>query len=133
MQGRDPKRSRTGVQPYAEFSDRLRGDHWQPDVDIFETENAIVVRVELAGVQRGDLKVTVDQNVLRIRGVREGAGRGALRLHQMEIASGPFERRVRVPIDIDSERVSARLEDGLLTVTLARRQPVRRSVTVETE
>jgi len=133
VQGRDPKRSGAGVKPYTEFSDRLRGDHWQPDVDIFETENAVVVRVELAGVRRGELKVTVDQNVVRIRGVREGAGRGALRLHQMEIASGPFERRVRVPIDVDAERVSARLEDGLLTVTLARREPVRHNVTVEGE
>ena len=133
MQGRDPKRTRTGVQAYTEFSDRLRGDHWQPDVDIFETESAVIVRAELAGVRRGDLKVTVDHNVLRIKGVREGAGQGALHLHQMEIASGPFERRVRVPIEVDSEGVRARLEDGLLTVTLPRREPVRHSVDVESE
>lgn len=129
MKRRDPKQPH--VQLYTEFSERLRGDHWQPDVDIFETESSVVVRAELAGVRRGDLKVTVDQNVLRIRGIREGAGSGALQLHQMEIASGPFERRVRIPIEVDSERVNARLEDGLLTVTLARRDPVRHSVSVE--
>ena len=132
MRGRNPRRA-SGVQPYTEFRDRLRGDHWQPDVDIFETETAVVVRAELAGVSRGDVRVTVDQNVLRIRGVREGAGEGVQRLHQMEIASGPFERSLRLPVDIDPDRVTARLEEGLLTVTLGRRQPQRRDVAVETE
>lgn len=118
---------------YAGVADRLRGDHWQPDVDVFETDGAVVVRAELAGVRREDLRVTVDQNVLRIRGVRESAGAGVVRLHQMEIASGPFERRLRLPVDVDADRVSARLEDGLLTVTLARREPVRHDVRVERE
>jgi HSP20 family molecular chaperone IbpA len=51
----------------------------------------------------------------------------------MEIATGPFERCLRVPVDVDRERVTAHLEDGLLTVTLGRRKPVRRSVPVERE
>lgn len=118
---------------YGDFAERLRGDHWQPDVDVYETEDAVVVRVELAGVRRDALRVSVDGELLRIQGVREGAGVGAVRLHQMEIASGPFERRLALPPEIDRERVTAHLEDGLLTVTLRRRKPVRRSVQVEGE
>ena len=53
---------------YGEFRDRLRGDRWQPDVDVFETEKAVVVRVELAGVRRDDLRVGVDGEALRISG-----------------------------------------------------------------
>ena len=51
------------------------------------------------------------------------------RLHQMEIASGPFERRVKIPVAFDREQVSAHLANGFLTVTLAKRG--RRDVPVE--
>jgi HSP20 family protein len=133
VKARDPKRSPAGSPLFGDFADRLHGDHWQPDVDVYETEDAVVVRAELAGVRREDLRVTVDGDLLRIQGVREVGGGRAVRLHQMEIATGPFERRLRMPGDVDRNRVTARLEDGLLTVTLARRVPVRRSVKVERE
>lgn len=129
---RDPKHSEPFAELFGEFADRLRGDHWQPDVDVIETEGGVTVRAELAGVRRDGLRVSVDGDVLRLSGVRESTG-PVVRLHQMEIASGPFERRIRVPIPFDREGVSAHLEDGLLTVTLPRRKPVRRKVTVEGE
>ena len=117
---------------YGEFTDRLRGDRWQPDVDVFETERGVVVRIELAGIRSGDVRVSVDGQVLRLSGVR-GAPEGeeVKRLHQMEIASGPFERRVRIPVAFDRDRMSAHLADGFLTVTLPRRDPARRRVKVE--
>ncbi len=74
------------VEHFGEFGDRLRGDSWQPDVDIFETETALVVRVEIAGVRSQDLNVKVDGQILRIAGIRP-APDGSLvrRLHQMYI------------------------------------------------
>jgi len=117
---------------YAEFRDRLRGDRWQPDVDVFETEKAVVVRVELAGVRGDDLRVTVDGEALRISGVRMAPEPAEMqRLHQMEIATGPFERRLRIPIRFQREGVTAQLADGFLTVTLPKRVPVQRSIEVE--
>lgn len=115
-----------------EFADRLHGDRWQPDVDVFETAQTFVVRAELAGVRSQDLRVTVDGDELRIRGVRLPPEAGDLRrLHRMEIASGPFERRVRVPVPFEREGVTAHLADGFLTVTLPRRAPMRRRIEVE--
>lgn len=115
-----------------EFADRLRGDRWQPDVDVFETERAFVVRAELAGVRSEDVRVTVDGDELRIRGERRTPEASELcRLHRMEIASGPFERRVRVPVPFDRDGVTAHLADGFLTVTLPRRAPLRRRIEVE--
>ena len=129
-----PKRNDPFAELYGEFSDRLRGDRWQPDVDVFETEKEIVVRVDLAGVRSSDLRVTVDGSMLRISGVRvSGDSSEMKRLHQMEIATGPFERRVRVPVAFDRERVAAHLSDGFLTVSLSKRSPVRREVKVESE
>ena len=129
-----PKRNDPFAELYGEFSARLRGDRWQPDVDVFETEKEIVVRVDLAGARSSDLRVTVDGSMLRISGVRvSGDSSEVKRLHQMEIATGPFERRVRVPVAFDRERVAAHLSDGFLTVSLSKRLPVRREVKVESE
>ena len=117
---------------FGEFGDRLRGDRWLPDVDVFESTNGVVVRVELAGVRSEDLRVTVDGGTLRVSGVRRVIDRSDVkRLHQMEIATGPFERRVQIPVPIDREAVSANLADGFLTVVLPRRAAGPRQVEIE--
>ena len=128
------KRDDPFAELYVEFRDRLRGDRWQPDVDVFETEKAVVVRVELAGVRGDDLRVSVDGEALRISGVRMAPEPVEVqRLHQMEIATGPFERRLNVPISFQREAVTAQLADGFLTVTLPKRVPVQRSIEIESE
>ena len=120
---------------FGDFADRLRGDRWQPAVDVFETEKAIVVRAEIAGVRSADLRVTVEGQQLCIRGVRTppdaGGGHSVERLHQMEIAFGPFERLIRIGVPFDSDRVTAVAEDGFLRVTLPKRIPVQRQVEIE--
>jgi len=127
-----PRRSDPFAELYGEFADRLRGDRWQPDVDVFETDRGVIVRVEIAGIQSEDVRVNVDGQVLRLSGERRPPERSDVqRLHQMEIATGPFERRVRIPIPFDRDRVSAQLADGFLTVTLPRRPSPRREVKVE--
>jgi HSP20 family protein len=117
---------------YGEYRDRLRGDRWQPDVDVFETEKSVVVRAELAGVRGEDLRVTVDGETLRINGVRLAPEPADVRrLHQMEIATGPFDRKVRIAIAFERDAVTAHLADGFLTVTLPKRVPQRREIDIE--
>jgi HSP20 family protein len=112
----------------------LCGDRWQPAVDIFETASAVVVRVELSGVRGDDLRVNVDGDLLRITGVRRVPGdAGVRRLHQMEIAFGPFERVIRLGDSFDREGVTAHLEEGFLEVTLPSRVGESREVEVERE
>jgi HSP20 family protein len=125
----NPRRSDPFGELFGDFSDRLRGDRWQPDVDVFETESELVVRVELAGVHSRDLRVGIDGSELCISGQRAGGEAAGVRHHQMEIATGPFERRLRIPVGFDRERVSAYLADGILTIQLPKR--ARRSVAVE--
>ncbi len=120
------------VEHFGEFGDRLRGDSWQPDVDVFETETALVVRAEIAGVRSEDLNVRVEGQILRIAGIRRAPdGSHVRRLHQMEIASGPFERRLRIPIPFDRNGVTAHVADGFLTVTLPKSEAGPRRVPVE--
>ena len=129
----DPKRNDPFAELYGEFADRLRGDRWQPDIDVFETETEVVVLAEIAGIRSEDLRVTVDGEELRISGVRRVPERTDVkRLLQIEITAGPFERRLRIPIAFDRDRVSAHLADGFLTVSLPRRRAERRQVKLET-
>lgn len=107
---------------FGRLADRLGDDRWQPAADVFETEKAIVIRLELAGVSGSDVQVTVDGEILRIRGLRNPRiDEDAQRLHQMEIVSGPFERAIRVAVPFDRDGVTASLEEGLLRVVLPKR------------
>ncbi len=113
--------------------DRLADDRWQPAIDVFETDEALVVRAEIAGLRSEDLRVRIDGDVLRIRGERAvPQEEGVRRLHRMEIAFGPFERALQVQVPFDRDRVSAHLEDGFLRIVLPKRQPQKRRVEVET-
>ncbi len=117
---------------FGELADRFRGDGWQPAADVFETGSAIVVRFEIPGVRGEDLRVTVDGDSLRVSGVRKPPPDADVkRLHQMEIAFGPFERCVRLSIPFDRDAVVARLDEGFLTVTLPRCAPARRRIEIE--
>jgi HSP20 family protein len=96
-------------------------------VDVLETEKAVVVRVAVAGVAIRDLRVGLEGQLLCVRGTRSQP-RGeeeVLRHHQLEIEPGPFEARVRLPVSVERDQVSARLEDGVLTVRLPKRAPRR--------
>jgi HSP20 family protein len=116
---------------FGELPDRFRGGNWQPAVDIYETEESVLVRAEVPGVRGEDLRVNVDGDQLRIRGVRKTRASEEVRRHQqMEIVFGPFERTIRISATFHADQVSAHLEDGFLEVTLPRRSP-RRRVEVE--
>jgi HSP20 family protein len=90
------------------------------------------VRVDISGVRGEDLRVNMDADLLRVSGVRRVPVQADVRrLHQMEIAFGPFERAIRIAVPFDRERVSAHLEDGFLLVTLPKARPRRRQIEVE--
>ncbi len=92
---------------------------WMPAVDIYETDEALVIVVELAGVSHKDIKVSVEGRRLRIEGWRQPtcAVRGA-RFHCLEIPSGHFERNLLVPFAFAPNAVEASTSEGLLTITI---------------
>lgn len=95
---------------------------WRPPTDAFEREDTLVVRVEIAGMNETDFAISLDQNVLTIRGVRTEANERRA-YHQMEINFGEFLTSVDIPIPVDIERVQAEYQNGLLWVYLPKAQP----------
>ncbi|MCF8042403.1 MAG: Hsp20/alpha crystallin family protein [Desulfarculaceae bacterium] len=92
---------------------------WAPAVDIVETTEAVIIIADLAGVSRQDLKIMVDDQVVRLYGRREPTLRVAgARYHRMEIETGEFVRSFRMTVPIVSTRVEASLSDGLLRIVL---------------
>jgi len=92
---------------------------WKPAVDIYETPEALVLFVDIPGMRREEIEVTLEENVLRIAGYRPGAvPEGVRTCHQMEIDSGPFERRLCIDVPIDARRITAQYQDGFLRITL---------------
>jgi HSP20 family protein len=100
-------------------------DHfWKPAVDIYESPQALIVLVEIPGMRREAIEVTLRDNILRIAGHRHGAmPEGARTCHQMEIACGPFERRLRIGAPIDTRRITAEYQNGFLRITLPKATP----------
>lgn len=90
---------------------------WSPPTDLFETEDDLVVRVEIAGMKEENFEVTLENNVLMIGGVRADlSDRRAY--HQMEIRFGKFATSVDLPVPVDAEAARAEYKDGFLTVSL---------------
>ena len=91
-------------------------DTWMPMVETEETDDAYLVRAELPGMKRDDVKVELRGNELRVTGEvaekEEGEGK-ALRRRQ-----GKFAYRTTLPADADAEKADAQLTDGILTVRL---------------
>jgi len=95
---------------------------WKPALDIYETGAEVIVLVEIAGMKKEAIEVTLKGDVLTISGNRvEGIHKGVTRLDQMEINYGRFQRKVRILKPIESEKVTATYENGFLTVRLPKR------------
>jgi HSP20 family protein len=100
---------------------------WMPAVDIYETAaKDVVVKAELPEMKREDIAVTFENNVLTIEGERkfDSETRGD-QFHRVERGYGTFRRSFTLPATVDAARVSATYQEGVLTVTLPRREESR--------
>jgi len=103
----------------------LNGDSpeasWVPPVDIFEDAEAIHILSEVPGVSPSDLKISLENNVLTIRGSKQQVARERTeRVHRYERTYGTFERSFTLPATVDASNIKASYEHGVLTVTLPR-------------
>jgi HSP20 family protein len=106
---------------------------WSPPVDIMESENELTVKADLPDVRLSDIDVRVENQTLSIKGERRfeenSTGKGYRRI---ERSYGSFMRSFAVPNSVDTEKVSADYKDGVLTVSLPKKEAAKaRQVKVE--
>ena len=92
---------------------------WVPPVDIFEQKDAIRILAEVPGVRPADVKISLEGNVLTVRGQKQQvAEEQTERVHRYERTYGEFERTFSLPATVDASRITASYEHGILTLTL---------------
>jgi len=108
---------------------------WAPAVDICETENEIVLKAELPGVNKKDLEVKVENNALILKGEkRQESEIKKENYHRAERIYGQFQRIFTLPNTVETDKIKASFKSGILTLTLPKKReakPKQISVKVE--
>ncbi|MBN1900860.1 Hsp20/alpha crystallin family protein [Candidatus Sumerlaeota bacterium] len=92
---------------------------WNPPTDIYETQDAIVIKMELAGARKNDMEITLDKDVLTIQGHRmEESPLHKKNYHLMEIHFGMFKRAFRIPRHVNKDNIQATYKDGFLEISI---------------
>ena len=101
----------------------LRSGMWTPAVDIYETNDSVVVKAELPGVEKDQISVEVKDGILSLRGERKFEKEVKEEsYHRIERSYGNFQRSFSLPVSVDQEKVTARFKDGVLEVKLPKKE-----------
>jgi len=106
--------------PFHLLADR----RWKPLTDIYEVNGEVIIKIELPGVQKEDIALTLEGRQLVIRGTRAHSllKKSGIVYHQMEINYGEFERILILPQVMDMEHIKAELKEGFLYITLRKKE-----------
>ncbi len=100
----------------------MRSPAWRPPTDVYETDETVIVRVEIAGMREEDFIIELNGRELTVRGNRQDpAGRRAF--HQMEIRFGEFALALELPNPINTGEVQAVYQNGFLVISLQKAKP----------
>ena len=103
---------------------------WSPHLDVGETETAIEVKADLPGMEKKDIEIALDGDLLIIRGERhEEKETKDKRYHAIERRSGSFYRALRLPVAVVEDKIEAVFKDGVLTLTLPKAEVEEKKVT----
>jgi HSP20 family protein len=106
-----------------EVGEELREGIWQPPVDIYEDESSVVIKAEVPGVDQKEIDIRIEDNTLTIRGERKHSQEVKKEnYHRVERYYGTFQRSFSLPHTINQEKVKASCDQGVLTITLPKRE-----------
>ncbi len=110
------------MSPRGTVSTRSTGT-WRPPIDVYESPETITIVAEIAGMEREEIEVVLEGDIVSLRGTRPDPNVGDSRaFHEAHIAYGAFAADIYVPFSVDNERASATYQNGFLKIELPRVQ-----------
>jgi HSP20 family protein len=103
---------------------------WSPPVDLHETPEEYVLTAELPGMQRDDLEIHMHDGRLTLSGTRREGEGACEQFHRIERGRGGFSRSFHLPLPVDTERITADLHDGVLTITCPKAEAPAKRITI---
>jgi HSP20 family protein len=104
----------------------LASSTWAPAVDIFETENELVMSAEIPGIDEKDIEIKLEDNTLTLKGERKFEKETRQEnYHRIERSYGSFYRAFTLPNSVDLDKIHAEHENGILKITLPKRQELK--------
>ncbi|MDH3591481.1 MAG: Hsp20/alpha crystallin family protein [Planctomycetota bacterium] len=108
------------------FVDEWRPGEWMPAVDVMETDDSVVARAEIPGMDADDIEISIVNDTLILRGEKlEETHKENENWERVERRYGKFVRTIPLPSAVDFEKAKAEVEKGVLTVTMAKHEGVR--------
>lgn len=104
----------------------------QLTVDVYETQDEVVIRSALAGVRPDDLEISVENDVVRIKGSRQKVREEkSVNYFVQECFWGPFSREIILPVEVDASRTDANIKEGILMIKIPKIQREKKRVTIK--
>ncbi len=97
-------------------------NYYRPPVDVVETRNKFLVRIEIGGVNENDFNIKFDQNLLLVSGIRHDPLKNNS-FHQMEILFGEFQIEIQIAHPVDRDSIKADYKNGFLEISLSKAIP----------
>jgi len=95
---------------------------WTPSVDIYETENALILSAEVPGIEENDIEIKIENSTLTLHGERKFEKETKEEnFHRIERAYGTFHRSFTLPNYIDQDKIKAEHENGILKITMPKK------------
>ena len=99
------------------------GSTWKPAVDIVENDDEYIAQVELPGVNKDDVKITMENNILTLRGEKSQEKKEkSANYHRVERFYGSFRRSFELPGGVKNDKIDAEYKDGILTIRMPKEE-----------
>jgi HSP20 family protein len=112
----------------------MRTEEWTPAVDVAETPEKVTVKAEVPGIDPKNIDISLVGDVLTVKGEKKSEREETKEnYHLVERSYGSFSRSLRLPAAVDADKIDARYEKGVLTVTCPKKEPVKpKAIEIET-
>ena len=113
--------------PDKPFHERFLAHEWLPSIDLKENKNALIVKAELPGLEAKDVELTITEDILTIRGEKKEEKEEKDEHHFfVESYCGSFERKIKLPMLVKTDKIDATFDKGILTIKLPKSEEAKK-------